>query len=226
MPRKPRTHVYIDGFNFYYGVVKGTPFKWLNLQSLCQRLLPKDDVQRIEYFTARVRPKPGDPDCHLRQGTYLEALRTLTDFEVVEGTFSVRPKVMPLLNATQIHPSPTDMAYPKVYVLKSEEKGSDVSLGARLVFEGCRQEYEVAGVMSNDSDLLEPIRLVRQELGLQVVVIMPATRRTQRFRSMRSVFDGHVDDIVPVINDSALRACQFPGQVAGPRGPVSKPATW
>ncbi|HVH69249.1 MAG TPA: hypothetical protein VM716_15380 [Gemmatimonadales bacterium] len=36
-----KTYVYVDGFNLYYGAVKGTPFKWLDIRQLCQLLLPK-----------------------------------------------------------------------------------------------------------------------------------------------------------------------------------------
>ena len=31
--REMRTYIYIDGFNFYYGAVKGTPFKWLDFRA-------------------------------------------------------------------------------------------------------------------------------------------------------------------------------------------------
>ena len=55
------TIVYIDGFNFYYGAVKGTPYKWLDLEALCRRLLPKDQIVKIRYFTARVASRPEDP---------------------------------------------------------------------------------------------------------------------------------------------------------------------
>jgi hypothetical protein len=34
-----RTYVYIDGFNFYYGQVKGTAYKWLNFESLVRNYL-------------------------------------------------------------------------------------------------------------------------------------------------------------------------------------------
>lgn len=51
---RPRTIAYIDGFNFYYGAVKGTQYKWLNFEALCQRLLPRDHIVKIRYFTARV----------------------------------------------------------------------------------------------------------------------------------------------------------------------------
>ncbi len=55
------TIVYIDGFNLYYGAVKDTPYKWLDLEALCRRLLPKDDIVGIRYFTARISARPGDP---------------------------------------------------------------------------------------------------------------------------------------------------------------------
>ncbi len=51
-------NVYIDGFNLYYGAVKDTPFRWLNIGSLCQRMLPNDNVQSIKYFTAIVSARP------------------------------------------------------------------------------------------------------------------------------------------------------------------------
>ena len=39
--RPPSTHVYIDGFNLYYGALKGTPYKWLDLEALCRKLMPR-----------------------------------------------------------------------------------------------------------------------------------------------------------------------------------------
>jgi hypothetical protein len=36
------TNVYVDAFNLYYGCLKGTPYRWLDLGTLCTRLLPKD----------------------------------------------------------------------------------------------------------------------------------------------------------------------------------------
>ncbi len=49
-----RSIVYIDGFNFYYGALRGTRHKWLNLESVFRRLRPDDDLQAIYYFTAPV----------------------------------------------------------------------------------------------------------------------------------------------------------------------------
>jgi len=39
-----RTNVYIDGFNFYYGALRKTPYRWVNIRRLCELLLPKNTV--------------------------------------------------------------------------------------------------------------------------------------------------------------------------------------
>ena len=35
-----KTNFYIDGFNLYYGVLKRTPNKWLDLSNLFSKILP------------------------------------------------------------------------------------------------------------------------------------------------------------------------------------------
>ncbi len=62
-----RTWVYVDGFNLYYGALKGTPFKWLNPIALATQLLPAGHViERLKYFTAHVSGA-ADPDVPRRQ---------------------------------------------------------------------------------------------------------------------------------------------------------------
>ena len=52
MPAK--TRIYIDGFNLYYGAVKDTPYRWLDVRRMCELLLPEYSIETIKYFTARV----------------------------------------------------------------------------------------------------------------------------------------------------------------------------
>jgi hypothetical protein len=54
--------VYVDGFNLYYGALKGTPYKWLDIRKLCELLLPNNHINQIKYFTAMVSARPHDPD--------------------------------------------------------------------------------------------------------------------------------------------------------------------
>ena len=95
--RKPTTFVYVDGFNLYYRKLQGTPHKWLDLRRFAELMLPKNDVREIYYFTARITPRPGDPEQPQRQQTYLRALATI-GVRIVFGTFQSKPKQRPLLN--------------------------------------------------------------------------------------------------------------------------------
>jgi hypothetical protein len=71
-----RTIVYVDGFNFYYRAIRGTPWKWLDSVALFQKVLgPQNTLLKVKYFTARVQPSPSDPNVNARQDTYLRALQ-------------------------------------------------------------------------------------------------------------------------------------------------------
>jgi hypothetical protein len=140
------TNVYIDGFNVYYGCLKGTAYKWLDLQAFCARLLPKDDIKRIRFFTARVTSRPDDPDVDKRQRLYLRALGTLPKVSVHLGHFLSYPTRMPLGHIVAGGPR-------TVEVIKTEEKGSDVNLAFYLLMDAFTGDCDTAAVVTNDGDL-------------------------------------------------------------------------
>ena len=73
-----KTIVYVDGFNLFYGALKGTPYKWLDVSALLRKILsPRNVIIGIKYFTARVFPRPGNVGQPIRQNIYLRALATL-----------------------------------------------------------------------------------------------------------------------------------------------------
>ena len=43
-----RTNIYVDGFNLYYGALRKTPYRWVNLEALFQFLLPQNTIQEIK----------------------------------------------------------------------------------------------------------------------------------------------------------------------------------
>jgi hypothetical protein len=61
----------VDGFNFYYGAVKDTPYRWLDFKQLLLAILKKDrhEIKAIRYFTALVSATPEDPHKPTRQKT-------------------------------------------------------------------------------------------------------------------------------------------------------------
>lgn len=205
------TIVYVDGFNLYYGALKGTQHKWLDLEALCRRLLPKDDVTGIRYFTALVAARPHDPGQPARQQAYLRALESLPSVSVHLGHYLTHRVRMPLARPTPGGPT-------VVEVIKTEEKGSDVNLATHLLLDGFRRRCDTAVVITNDSDLTEPIRVAEQELGLSVGVVNPhpASRRS---RALRGTF-------FKQLRPSTLAACHLPVFVQTPAGTVRKPAAW
>ncbi len=167
-----RTKVYVDGFNLYFGCLKGTPYRWLDLRAFVQRAIPKQaELVGIRYFTAHVTALPGfDPKSSTRPELYLRALGTLPSVTIHFGEYRANVKRMPL------HPPPVT-GERMATVLRSDEKGSDVNLASYLLLDGFRRNYEQAIVISNDSDLATPVRMVREELKLPIGVIFPCTNR-------------------------------------------------
>ena len=153
------TYVYVDAFNLYYGCLKDTPYRWLDLSELARRLLPGHRVTRIRYFTAVVESRPDDPSQQQRQQAYLRALRTRPEVRIHFGSFLTNVVRLPLAQPVAGRPR-------TVEVLRTEEKGSVVNLATRLLVDGFTHAYDTAVVISNDSDLRAPIEAARGELGL------------------------------------------------------------
>jgi uncharacterized LabA/DUF88 family protein len=206
-----KTNIYIDGFNLYFGAVKNTPYKWLNLAEMCRLMLPRNQIHKIKYFTALVNARPNDPDQPIRQQTYLRALKTIPNLSIILGHFLTNECSMLLANST-----PSNPQYARV--IKTEEKGSDVNLAAHLLNDGYKQDYEVAVVITNDSDLLEPIRIVRHELGLPVGILNPH-KRPSRVLLQHASF-------IKQIRKGVLAASQFPHVLTDSIGTFRKPSAW
>ena len=98
-----------------------------------------------------------------------------------------------------------------------EEKGSDVNLAAHLLNDAWNGLFDVAAVISNDTDLVTPIRMVTAEQGKSVIVVCPG--RWQAAPKLKAVASG-----VRHIRRPMLQAAQFPDPIPGT--PISKPATW
>lgn len=207
-----RAYVYVDGFNLYYGALRGTRYKWLDLRKLCELLLPRHQVDHIKYFTARVSARPADPDQPTRQQMYLRALGALRNVEIVYGHFLTTEVYLPLAGF------PPEGPVKYVRVVRTEEKGSDVNLATHLLRDAFRKRFDVAVLVTNDSDLLEPVRVVRRELDLPVGLINPH-RRASRVLVREASF-------VKRIRTGVLRASQLPRRMRDDHGPIVKPVTW
>ena len=207
-----KTMVYVDGFNLYYGAVKRTPYKWLNILALCNFLLPKNQIIGIKYFTALVTARPNDPDQPNRQQLYLRALRTIPNLDIIYGHFLEHVISMPLAN-------PVPGGQKRARVIKTEEKGSDVNIASHLINDGHKGRYDAAILISNDSDLSEPIKIVRNELKFPVGVLNPIPDKPSHELRKYATF-------VKPIRKGVLSASQFPPILQDSIGTFYKPPSW
>jgi hypothetical protein len=213
-----RVIVYVDGFNLYYGCLKDTPYRWLDLGALCQRLLPRDEVVGIKYFTALSTSAPwkaSQPKKSASQRIYLRALQTLPDLTIHLGTFLSHAVTRRLVE-------PPSRGTPFREVWHTEEKGSDVNLASHLLIDGFRARYELAVVISNDSDLTEPVRLVRTELGAPVGILNPHPSRSWELSPANLPSGSFYKPIRP----GALKASQFASTLRDRHGAFKKPSGW
>ena len=98
-----RVRVYVDGFNLYYGALKGTPFRWLNLVALAKQVLPPGcTVDQVNYFTARVSGA-SNPGASARQHAYERKKPVLV---VCPGRWQMAPKLKDAATyGRHIHPA-------------------------------------------------------------------------------------------------------------------------
>lgn len=154
-----KTYVYIDGFNFYYGCIRNSPYRWLDLFKFAQSMLPKNEVVRVKHFTAIVKSSAKDPSKVERQRTFLRALATIPEIEV-----------------------------------------------------------DIAVVVSNDSDLVAPIRAVRTKLQKTVGIINPHQRQSVELRGCAS--------FIKEVRTWTLAQSLHPTLLRDANGEFHKPVGW
>lgn len=206
-----RTIAYIDGFNLFYGSLKGRPNKWLDFCALFDRSLPAGYVlDRVKYFTARVSALPHNPEAPRRQDVYIRALRDQlgSRIEIIEGHFSIKAVRAPLAE---------DPAQ-KVKILKTEEKGSGVNLAVELLNDAWLDSYDCAAVVSNDADLASAMRIVKQQRKKQVLLYTPGTPERKTLAVLSKWSHKTIG-----ITEADVAACQLPSPT---KGGLTKPLDW
>ncbi|WKA26219.1 NYN domain-containing protein [Bradyrhizobium roseum] len=219
-----RTIIYVDGFNLYYRMLEQRPdLKWLDIKQVAEKTLrPENQVIGVRYYTARVSGRH-DPQAPGRQQVYFDALSTIPEISLHMGNFLSAKKFAGLVHPPSFRPhlaAPLPQPWPVVVrVHKTEEKGSDVNLASHLLLGAFRNDYDVAAVLSNDTDLVEPIRIATRELGKVVGLLSPVSAPAPQLRAVSS--------FVRHIKISDLASSQFPDPIILPDGTaLIKPATW
>ena len=203
-----RVIAYIDGFNLYYGLrsKRWKRYYWLNIQLLARNLLKQGQkLVCTKYFTSRVSSSPRDPEKNKRQTTYLEALETLSDFQVFYGHYL--QKQVRCWSCGRIWEDP-------------DEKMTDVNIAVELMVDAFRDNFDTALLISGDSDLSGAIGAIHNLFApKRVVVGLPPARFSKRLQQMADAYF--------VVGRKKLADSQFPNEVQKSDGYVlCRPDKW
>jgi hypothetical protein len=191
-------------------------------------LQPPYVLKRVKYYTAHVSGKL-DRDAPARQQVYLNALATVPEIEAYFGNFLYSERWAALVRPPQAKP-PT-YVWPAilpdlVLVQKAEEKGSDVALASHLVRDAATNKFQAALVLSNDTDLCEPIRIAIQEFGKTVGLLSPIIQGSKWKGKWLAAHPSLVKaaSFTLYIHNADLGRAQFPPIIPGTT--VTRPAFW
>lgn len=172
-----KTIVYIDGYNLYYGLLRKSPYKWLDLYKLFQSFVLSQpaNVVEVRYYTSPVLSKVSDDaESAQRQRIYLQALRKMppNKVRIIEGKMVL---ATPYLRLAEVIPQAPELKRAKVYALN--EKNTDVNLASDLITGAWMGAYDQAVLCSNDTDLtgaLSAVRNCHPHIQLGLVAPVPA----------------------------------------------------
>jgi len=188
-----RVIAYVDGYNLYYGLrSKGWKrFYWLNIQKLAQQLLnPEQTLVQTKYFTTIVK-QPDDK--RRRQSIFLDALKTLPDFDVYYGQFLSETIVCRVCGHTYT---------------TYHEKMTDVNIAVELMTDASQNRFDVALLISADSDLVGPVEAVQRLFPTKrVVAVFPPGRSSFALKqTAKAVLHiGHVELAKSLFADAVVK---------------------
>jgi uncharacterized LabA/DUF88 family protein len=142
--KKERVIVYVDGFNLYFGLLEAgyENCKWLNINKLASNLIQANQsIIEIKYFSSRVS---NNPDKQKRQTTYIEALEAV-GVKIYFGNYQ----------SDTIECRLCGNIWPTYH-----EKMTDVNIATQLLIDAYQDRYDMAMLISGDSDLVPPMKAI------------------------------------------------------------------
>jgi uncharacterized LabA/DUF88 family protein len=214
--------VYVDGYNLYYGLLRRSPYKWLDLHALFANhvLDTSAEIVDIRYYTAPVLGKMSDdPESPQRQRVYLQALRKMPPAKVtiIEGKMHHATPHQRL-----VKPIPEAPHIETVQVNVFNEKKTDVNLAADMIAGAWTSAYQQAVLCSNDSDLEAALATIKRHLpDLRLGLVAPIPGDDHRKISHDLA---QFSDWKKVLSSAHLANSQLPIQI--PRTAIRKPSSW
>lgn len=215
-----KTIVYVDGYNLYYGLLRKSNHKWLNLFSLFQDHVLEygTEVMDVRFYTAPVLGKMSDdPASQQRQRQYLQALRKMPPkkITIIEGTIVASTPSLRLVETIPGLPQ-------RVRVHDFTEKKTDVNLASDLICGGFQKKYEQAVLCSNDSDFAPALNALRTACPhVRIGVVAPISADDHRYIATDLIKHAHWAKKLSLVH---VANAQLPNKIPGTT--IYKPESW
>lgn len=199
----------IDGFNLYHSLINPLfvnrlgKYKWLNLKKMCLRFLQSQEkLNGIYYFSALCE---WDEKKKERHEVYINAL--------------INSGVTPILGKFKLVTRKCRASCKEEYQTY-EEKRTDVNIGVKLISFAFQNTFDVAYLISADSDLIPAVEEVRTLFDQKEIVnVIPFGRSAEELTGMcnRTI----------KIKEKHLKSSQFDLEITTKEGiTISCPNEW
>jgi len=202
---KQKVIVYVDGFNFYYGLKsKGwRKYYWLDMVKFAEKLLrPHQELVEICYFSA----KPTDMQKSKRQDAFFQANKLNPKFTLHLGKYLTKHITCKFCNRLNY---------------SFEEKETDVRIATAMLADVYQERCDVTMLVSADSDLVPPIERIKElEPAHKIIVCFPPNRHSFNLKKWSNG--------IKTLSDWKLYdECMLPETVTLPDGFILKrPTKW
>ena len=225
-----KTTIYIDGYNLYYGALKGSSYKWLDIFRIFSHIAndnnPRTENVFIKFFTSPVISRlatHGDQSQKSQNDYHRALLRLYPDnLEIIMGYFSLSEGWFPK------HQKPIDRN-DTVKAWKLEEKKTDVNIALHIYRDLLKGNCEQAILVSNDSDLVPALEAVQEDLTDKYIgVVMPRIQKEgdQKNRPYNVKLSNLANWTRGYIREEELKMFQLPRLVPTKRKPIIRPDYW
>lgn len=224
-----KTIVYVDGYNLFYGCLKHSPFKWLDLHKLfVEHILhaqnPTLNVIQIKFFTADIKAKIASNGqlAAQAQQAYHRALEHIYPgkIQIIKGYYSLEKATLP------VFVRPPDKKQ-RVDVWKLEEKETDVNIALTAYRDVAKGAAAHIVFVSNDTDISPALRAIRDDFdgNIQIGVIIPV-RQQSGGRPPNAKLSVYADWTRKYITDKELAVSTLPEKIPTRKKPIIKPEYW
>jgi uncharacterized LabA/DUF88 family protein len=201
---------YVDGFSFYHGITKNTPYRWCNIFNLISTIFPEYYVKKVYLFAGKSRGVIGNPRAPMRQEIYFRALNSIPEIEVRKSNYARQERCLPLKNSRNSDDQ-------KVHVKYYQEKQVDVNLAITMVTDGLLNQFHTCAIVTNDTDFVGPIEVVRQVAEKEVYLVPTVKIGHRRMaKDLAQATDHHVR----FFKEEHLKSSLLPKEVVLPNGKV------